>query len=64
MDSKEAVQRFIESANDLRGCEPVEIGYALVDAMRESPIMTSYAIYGVTEIYRKHISERLPEGVK
>lgn len=61
MSTKEAVRHFIEAANALRACEPVEIGYALVDLMQEQPIRTSYAIYGVTEVYRKHVCDRLPE---
>lgn len=62
MNAKEIVRDFIENANLLRRCEPVEVGFAFVDLMREMPIKTSYAIYGVMEIYRKHIGERLPEG--
>lgn len=62
MTTKEAVLNFIEAANDLRSHEPMEIGFALVDFMREMPLRASYAIYGVTELYRQHVCDRLPEG--
>lgn len=62
MDTKTAVLNFIEAANALRSCEEVEIGYVLVDLMREIPIKTSYAIYGVTEQFRRQVCSRLPEG--
>lgn len=64
MSAKEAVLQFIEAANALRGYEPMELGYALVDYMGEAPIATSYAVYGVTELYRKHVCDRLPEGAE
>lgn len=61
MTAKEAVGAFIDAANDLRGQEAVEIGYALLDAMKIEPIRTSYAIYGVMSLYEGHIAARLPE---
>ena len=61
MTAREAVETFIDAANALRGQEPVEIGYALVDLMRKEPIRTSYAVYGVMDLYRGHVVARLPE---
>lgn len=62
MTTKEAVLNFIDAANDLRSHEPMEIGFALLDFMREAPIRTSYALYSTAALYEQHIHDRLPEG--
>lgn len=60
-DPRDIVRDFIEAANQLRGVDDVEVGYALVDFMREMPIKVSYALGVPARIYAKHVKDRLPE---
>ena len=59
--TKERVRTFVEAANQLRQCDDVDVGFALVDLMREMPIKTYYALHALARTYTKHVKARLPE---
>ena len=60
-DCQEAVREYIEAANALRLYADIEIGFALVDCMREMPIKTYYAVTVPAGIFAQQVKDRLPE---
>ena len=59
--TKAMVRAFVEAANTLRQCDDVDVGFALVDLMREMPIRAHYALYAPARTYTEHVKARLPE---
>lgn len=64
MTAREAVEAFINAANELRRQDDMDVCFALLGEMVSRPISTSYALYVPAETYRTHVKARLPEGTE